>query len=48
MPSTLDDLLDAEAPVVFAADQEPFEVEYNRFCVAMPLMTADGRRLDSH
>jgi len=47
VPSILDDLLDAEVQVIFAADQEPFEVEYNRFCVAMPLITADGRRLDS-
>jgi hypothetical protein len=35
------------APLVFAADQRPFPVGPNRFCVLQPLMTLDGKRLSA-
>lgn len=45
----IQDILQDQIPLLFAADQAPFEVTgtggVNQFCVLVPLMTRDGRRL---
>lgn len=39
-----DECLMQRTPIVFAADQHPFQVHASTFCLLQPLMTADGVR----
>jgi hypothetical protein len=37
--------LERRSPILFAADQLPFEIGVSTFCLLQPLMTVDGARL---
>ncbi|MFO1055123.1 MAG: hypothetical protein U1F36_23140 [Planctomycetota bacterium] len=41
-----EDYLERRTPIVFVADQRPFDLGSSRFCLLQPLMAADGRRLE--
>lgn len=43
---TIEDIIEDRTPLVFAADQEAFEIDDKYFCLLYPLMTIDGEVID--